>query len=495
MTTPYQVNEETLDSFTGSLEKLINDGARLAALFIHPFENNFQLIAVISISQEYRLVSFNFEASTNPFTTLNSLTPLASWYERKFLPNYQLTSALDSTGGQQSLYQQSEPDGLTQHTDVLAEPSSESNMTIVKGEGIFKIPLGPVRSGIYESIEFIVETPGEEIIHVEPRYFYKHRGIDLNFRGKSVYQGLLLAERVEGIASVAHSIAYCRAVETIANCQIPNQAQLIRVIHAELERVANHIDTFIRHSEASAQAIAHANLSVHKESIMRLRADLCGHRFSRGVVVPGGVKHAFLIPPHETLNRINKLEKCIESDLTLLMKTPSFIDRLRTTGIISNELARNFGALGPLGRGSGLSEDIRLTHSYGAYNYLGFVSARKIIDGDALARQLVRIDEISSSFHLIRQALDDLAGPDHPGSEFLADLIVTDGEALGWAEAPQGEVIYFVSIENGLLKIISQRSASFHNLSLFQFAFPKDITTDFAFIEASFGLSVAGVSS
>ena len=115
--------------------------------------------------------------------------------------------------------------------------------------------------------------------------------------------------------------------------------------------------------------------------------------------------------------------------------------------------------------------------------------------GDALARQLVRVEEIACSFDLVRRAVAQL--------EVLASardvvwrLPVGDltGEAVGWAEAPQGEVLYLVEIEDGRLVRVKPRSASFHNLGLFHVAFPNDILTDFAFIEASFGVSIAGVA-
>ncbi len=93
----------------------------------------------------------------------------------------------------------------------------------VAGKGMFTIPHGPVRSGVLESIEYLVETPGEDIPHLNMRFFYKHRGIEKRFEGLSVADGVLLAERVEGICSVAHALAYSHAVERIAGCEPPGR--------------------------------------------------------------------------------------------------------------------------------------------------------------------------------------------------------------------------------------------------------------------------------
>ncbi len=122
----------------------------------------------------------------------------------------------------------------------------------VAGYGVFTIPHGPVRSGVVESIEYLVETPGEAIPHLNMRVFSKHRGIENRYPGMTAAEGVLLAERTEGIASVAHALAYCHAIERIAGGQPPRAAGLVRVLYAELERVANHLDVAVRLADAAA---------------------------------------------------------------------------------------------------------------------------------------------------------------------------------------------------------------------------------------------------
>jgi Ni,Fe-hydrogenase III large subunit len=349
---------------------------------------------------------------------------------------------------------------------------------------------------VFESIEYSIETPGEDIPYLHTRPFYKHRGVELRFEGMGVDDGALLSERCEGVASVSHAIAFCEAVERIGGDTIPPQAGLVRVLHAELERVANHLDSTIRHTEAAGQAVAYARLSLHKERVQRLRSDLCGSRFGRGVVVPGGVAGPTALRSAELLAAIDRMEAAVRADMRLLLATPSFVDRLRATGVISPETAFRFGTLGPVGRGSGLTEDVRFERPSAAYERLGHRLPEPRDEGDALARQRVRLDEIWGAFHLIRQAadaLDKLGEPEH--GLWRAPIEPASGEAFGWSEAPQGEVLYLVELRDGLIVRAKPRSASFHNLALFPSAFPNDILTDFAFIEASFGLSIAGVAS
>jgi formate hydrogenlyase subunit 5 len=362
----------------------------------------------------------------------------------------------------------------------------------VTGYGMFTIPHGPVRSGVLESIEYLVETPGEAIPHLNMRVFYKHRGVQNRFAGMTPADAVLLAERTEGIASVAHALAFSHAVEQIAGCEPPMTSQLIRVLHAELERIANHLDVAVRLADAAGLAVATARFALHKERAMRLVSRLCGSRFGRGVVVPGGVSVPPLLPPAQLRVEIDRLAKPIAADAAALMATSSFLDRLRGTGPLTPGRARQHGALGPIGKAAGFADDARLTRPYDAYRTLAVPPARPHTAGDALARLRVRWEEVDQSFRLLRQVTDHLA--ERPPDLSSVTCQPTCGRAVGWAEAPQGEVLYDLSIEAGRITRCHPRSASFHNLVLMHEVFAGDILTDFPFIEASFGLSVAGVA-
>ena len=362
----------------------------------------------------------------------------------------------------------------------------------VAGYGVFTIPHGPVRSGVMESIEYLVETPGEAIPHLNMRVFYKHRGVADRFAGMTPDDGVLLAERAEGIASVAHALAFCHAIETIAGCQPPPAAGLVRVLHAELERIANHLDVAVRLADAAGLAVATARFALHKERVQRLVSALCDSRFGRGVVVPGGVSALPLRPAAEVLAEAGRLRKAISADADALMGTSSFLDRLRGTGPLTPVRARQHGALGPIGKASGYADDARLARPYDGYRSLAVTQAPAHAAGDALARLRVRWEEVEQAFGLIQQAAEDLA--ERAGDPAQLPCEPVRGRAAGWAEAPQGEVLYDVEVADARILRCQPRSASFHNLVLMHEVFTGDILTDFPFIEASFGLSVAGVA-
>jgi len=345
---------------------------------------------------------------------------------------------------------------------------------------------------VLESIEYLAETPGEAIPHLNMRVFYKHRGVGDRFAGMTPADGVLLAERAEGIASVAHALAFSHAVERIAGCEPPRTAALVRVLHAELERIANHLDVAVRLADAAGLAVATARLALHKERVLRLVSRLCSSRFGRGVVVPGGVSALPLLPPAEIRAEIGQLSRAVTAEADALMATSSFLDRLRGTGPLTPERARQHGALGPIGKAAGYTDDARLTRPYDAYPSLAVEPAREHAAGDALARLRVRWEEVDQAFALLRQVTEELT--ERSGDPLRRPCEPGRGRAVGWAEAPQGEVLYDVALDAGTIVRCHPRSASFHNLVLMHEVFTGDILTDFPFIEASFGLSVAGVA-
>jgi Ni,Fe-hydrogenase III large subunit len=371
-------------------------------------------------------------------------------------------------------------------------PDTTALPTRLHGPGLFTIPHGPVRSGVFESVEYLVETPGEDIPLLQIRPHAKHRGVQKRFESLPIGDGVLLAERAEGIASVAHALAFCHAVEDLADVEVPFPAQLVRVMHAELERVANHLDVLAKLTDAAGLAVATARFTLHKEHTLRLIGDLCGSRFGRGVVCPGGITALPRLRLEPATIRLARLQSAIDADVRELLDTSSFLDRVRTAGPLEVERARAHGALGPVGRGSGCADDDRVVRPYDAYRHLAPPPVPVREAGDAQARMQVRIAEIESSCRLAGQALGHLQ--DTPSERLWVPCRPQPGTGIGWAEAPQGEVVYLLDIAaDERISCCAPRSASFHNLSLFPSVFVGDILTDFPFNEASFGLSIAGV--
>lgn len=477
----------------------VKAGDRFAGLFATVDDGAVRLTAMLAGAGALDLIDTTVAPGADRYPALTPLVPAAFWYERALHDLVGIVAdghprldalilPLADGDPRPRPGEPGQPDRLTPYEEPLP--------IHLGGTGIFTLPHGPVRSGVVESVEFVIETPGEDIPHLRVRPHAKHRGLDKRFEQLSVGRGVLLAERVEGIASVAHALGFAHAVEDLADAEAPPAAGLIRLVHAELERVANHLDVVMRLTDAAALAVATARFGWHKERVLRLRSELCGSRYGRGVVTVGGVSAGLGLPLEEIRSAVDRLEKDIAGDERAAMVTASFLDRLRGTGPLPAEVAARYGALGPIGRASGAGDDVRATRPYDAYRQVGVQVAVGHTAGDVQDRLRVRLDEIHEAFRLVRQAVARLAEygeAPHP-DELRTLLDVPDGRGVGWAEAPQGEVIYVLEVAGDRLRRVAPRSASFHNLPLFHTVFAGDIFTDFAFIEASFGLSIAGVA-
>lgn len=485
------------DSLADTVAAAVAAGGRFVGLTASALPAGATLLRAVTAEAE-RLCTYASEVppGQDRYRSLTPGVPPAFWYERQIHDLFGLVPEGHPRLDPLVYPQRREPAGERlrpgrPETTGPIDPETSALPGHVEGEGVFTIPYGPVRSGVFETVEYLVETFGEDIPRVRVRPYLKHRGVGRRFGGMGLEDAVVLAERVEGTMSVAHALAFAQAVEALAGIEAPPAAQHQRLVHAELERIANHLDSMLRHTEGAGQAVAHSRLGWAKERVLRLQASLCGHRFGRGVIRPGGTSGPPLLAPAEARKAMEGIRSELGRDVRALMTTPSFLDRLRATGPIPPADAQVHGAVGPVGRASGTGPDTRLARPYGAYRHL---SPRPVQDrdgGDALARQWVRVEEIAASFDLAARGLEQLDDAKGPWS---APVPKVGGSALSSVESPQGELVYLLDVADNRLVNAQARTASFHNFALFSSSFRGDIFTDFVFIEASFGVNLAGVA-
>jgi formate hydrogenlyase subunit 5 len=371
----------------------------------------------------------------------------------------------------------------------LTAPDADLLDRHVSGLDVFSIPYGPVRSGIFEAIQFYIESGGEDVPRIQTRPFFKHRGMEARFAGLTPDVAVHVAERVAGISSCAYACAFSQALERALGVQVPQRAERWRVLYCELERMACHLDVIAKEAETTALYVGQARFQILKEHVQRLRVRLSGSRFARGVIVPGGVRCEPMLGADQLLLELESFERELRRDRRMFLATASMTDRLIGAGCLRRALVEEYGAVGPLARGSGLSIDARHERPYGNYQRLGVrvISER---DGDSMARVNVRFGELSESLRILRQTIDQLRRRDGELRAPLPEL--GEGAAFGWAEAPQGELLMWVELRAGRIQAVHIASPSLRNWALFDHDFPKDVLTDFAFIEHSFGLTPAG---
>ncbi len=451
-------------------EVLLEHGARLVGLF-ETGDPERSLTATFAFRGELVSLRAPLDGDRSVYASISLQTPAALWAERELFDRFGIVAL--------------------GHPDLrpLRNPDPDLIVRRVEGADVFAIPYGPVRSGVFEAIQFQIETGGEDIPALETRPFFKHRGLEERMSGMAPGDAVYVAERVAGIASVAHALAFSQAVEAALEIEVPLAAQAWRVIHAELERVANHLDVAAKEAETPALGVGQARFGILKENVQRLRAALTGSRFGRAMVRPGGIREEGRIDVAPLRQALDSFESDLRRDRDLFLGTASMTDRLIGSGRLPRATVERFGGLGPVARGSGISTDARFERPYGAYARAGFEVVTRD-EGDAMARVEVRFGEIAESLHLIRQMIDTLRRERGLLCARLPDA--DSGAAFGWSEAPQGELVYWVEIERGQLSRVRIASPSLRNWQLYSEAYVGDVLTDVAFIEHSFGLTPAG---
>ena len=152
------------------------------------------------------------------------------------------------------------------------------------------LPFGPVRGDVLESAQIVFFYIGEAILHCHPRLFFKHRGMEKRFEGLSPALGVLIAERVSGVDSVAHALAFCQAVEAASQCEIPERARYLRSILAEMERLYNHLHYLGHLCHTTTLKVGEAQGKLLAEQCKQLNGIFTGSRFLRGLLKPGGLR-------------------------------------------------------------------------------------------------------------------------------------------------------------------------------------------------------------
>jgi formate hydrogenlyase subunit 5 len=244
---------------------------------------------------------------------------------------------------------------------------------IVEEPGAFVMPIGPKYSGVTESVLFLLETVGEDVIQSVPRLFYKWRAIEKLAEGKTADEALLLAERFAATTAFAHGLAFCQAVESICGADVPARARVLRVFVAELERLRQHAGAIQEICESTALVVANSQAGILEEDLLRICGELTGHRYLFGLLAPGGMLcdlpndacQKALDRSREALKHLNELEQRLRT-------SSSFLDRLEEVGFIALKDANAFGLLGPVARASGLVRDLRRAQPYLGYEHFAF---------------------------------------------------------------------------------------------------------------------------
>lgn len=361
-------------------------------------------------------------------------------------------------------------------------------LRLVRAEGVFVQPVGPVFAGAHEPVQFLLESIGEDVLRAVPRLFFKYRGIEKGMAGMETSEAVLVAERFAATTAFSHALAFCRAVEAAWGVEVPARAARLRAALAELERLRHHVRAIQAICASTGLAVPSSQAAVVEEDLLRASGLVAGHRYLFGLVVPGGLSRDLDEVRLEAVVRVSALVgRRLEAIETGLMKTSSFLDRLEEVGTVGNDAAVEHGLVGPVARASGVDRDLRRDLPSAGY-VPDSVSVPVLEEGDGLARLRVLFAEARQSVRLLAH----LSGGLPSGPVLRRPGPARDGVGIGWAEAPRGASIVWIRLDQGgrvaRCRLVPPSFANWHALHLATEGFAFQ---DFPIILASLGLSVA----
>jgi Ni,Fe-hydrogenase III large subunit len=347
----------------------------------------------------------------------------------------------------------------------------------------YTIPIGPYHPALEEPYKINVTCEGENVQGVDISIGFNFRAIELLAQRRNYTQDITLVERVCGICSNVHTLTFCMTAESVAGIKIPARAAYIRVILAELERLHSHL----LWSGVAAELIGFQTMFMEifalRESVMDVLEAISGNRVNYAMNCIGGVNRD-ITDPDSILTAVRAIQSSIEKLVIPIFTTNATVKaRTAGVGILTREEALAYGTVGPTARASGLETDIRCDFPYAAYGELGVNRVVQPV-GDVQARVVVRALEMLESIRLIEKALKDLpAGPIR-----IAELfpVIPVGEATARAEAPRGEVFYYIASDGSdIPQRVKIRTPTYANMPSVQAMSKNQQLSDMPLIQAS----------
>jgi Ni,Fe-hydrogenase III large subunit len=360
----------------------------------------------------------------------------------------------------------------------------------VEGEEVHEVAVGPVHAGVIEPGHFRFQCHGEVVFHLEISLGYQHRGVERAMIGGPTPRTIHYAETLAGDTTVGHATAYCQVVEALSRCQKSARAQTLRGIALELERLANHVGDLGALAGDTGFLPTASYCGRLRGDFLNMTATLCGSRFGRGLIRPGGVgfdvDHAML---DDLLRRLDTSEKECTGAVNLLWDSPSVMARFEDIGRLPPDVARQLGLVGPAARACGLVRDARNDHPSGIFRF-AHIPVSTWESGDVFARAFVRWLEVQRSIDFVREQLRALpSGPVMSSSKSLSPGQIAVSLIEGW----RGELCH-VALTDGVGRFERYKivDPSFHNWPGLAIALRNQQISDFPLCNKSFNLSYCG---